>query len=174
MAPRGCAKGTVPSGWIIAKPFQSLECRASKRGSNAIVARVFRSETNNCSEESNCDVQSHECSTRCSVTADRTDIWLFYDVAGPTLLSGKRRQALQTVPSGSFANALELQMLAKAGQVGDRPVAHFRCFDTANVPLMVTDVGDNDEVEVDLLAWSGGIEPDATIVLAETTPSEKR
>jgi hypothetical protein len=99
------------------------------------------------------------------VKADRTDVRRFYQLAGPTPLSGKMRQALENERGVSFADASDLRMLAKAGQIGDRPVTYFRIFDPASILSSAGDVRDYDDIAAGVLFCSGHIEGDNTIVL---------
>ena len=96
---------------------------------------------------------------------DRTDVRRFYEMTGPTPLSGKMRQVLETERGVSFADASDLRMLAKAGKIEDRPVTYFRIFDPATVLSTDADVRAYDDLADGLLVCSGHIEGDSTIVL---------
>lgn len=97
--------------------------------------------------------------------AGRIDSRRFFEMTGPTPLSGQMRQALETERGISFADASELRMLAKSGLVGDRSVLYFRIFDPATVPGTAEVVRGYDDLTADLLVCSGHIEADNTIVL---------
>ena len=104
------------------------------------------------------------------MSAVRTDTRRFFEVSGPTPLSGPMRLMLENERGVSFADASDLRMLATAGTIGDRPVTFFRIFDLTKLPSTEVDVRSFDDLTEDLRFCSGHLEADNTIVLAADTP----
>jgi len=89
----------------------------------------------------------------------------FWEMSGPTPLSGKMRSTLEQERGVSLADAIGLQVIAEIGSIADKPVTFFRVFDSAAVAETGDVMRHYDDVATEYILYSGHIEEDTTIVL---------
>jgi len=78
------------------------------------------------------------------------------------------RRLLELERGVSFAEAGDLRLLAKAGQLENRPITLFRVFDQAVAMEAGEDTPNYDDLSPELILHSGYIEADTAIVLNDS------